>query len=87
MGRPSSSLQPSSPRVTCRVLDEFDSACNRHGRCDKTSARGLRRRAKPGRLKDVTAELAYSDVKQVLEAVLATDSVLADAVGLAPDES
>jgi len=37
--------------------------------------------------KDVTAELAYSDVKQVLEAVLATDSVLADAVGLAPDES
>lgn len=37
--------------------------------------------------KDVTAELAFSDVKQVLEAVLSADAALADAVGLAPEES
>ena len=37
--------------------------------------------------KDVTAELAFADVKQVLDAVLSADAVLADAVGLAPEES
>ncbi len=37
--------------------------------------------------KDVTAELAFSDVKQVLDAVLSADTVLADAVGLAPEEN
>lgn len=37
--------------------------------------------------KDVTAELAFSDVKQVLEAVLSSDAVLADAVGLASEEN
>ena len=37
--------------------------------------------------KDVTAELAFSDVKRVLDAVLSADAVLADAVGLAPEES
>jgi hypothetical protein len=37
--------------------------------------------------KDVTAELAFSDAKQVLEVVLSADAVLADAIGLVPEES
>lgn len=37
--------------------------------------------------KDVTAELAFSDVKQVLDAILASDAVLVDAVGLTAEET
>jgi len=34
--------------------------------------------------KDLTAEIAFSDVKQVLDVILSSDAVLADAVGLEP---